>query len=614
MKLDSYRRAILTALFFGYAFLNGESQADQPNILWIVVEDASPNLSAYGETAIKTPHLDQLAQQGIQFQNAFVTCPVCSPSRSAMVTGIYQTTLGAHQHRSQSSQGKGRAGEEYWDSYRLPVDSIPRLFQKAGYYTCNSKNGKPNGSFGKTDYNFIWQRSDYDAADWGSRQAGQPFFAQVQLSGGKNRKTPRNADPDQLQLPKYYANHPTLREDWGKYLDSWMKVDLDVQTILDRLQEEGIADETAVFFWTDHGVSHLRGKQFLYEEGIHVPLIVRLPGGSSTGTTRNDLVAHVDIAATSLALAGIQIPDYVQGRDVLAEDHQQRDAVISARDRCDETVDIIRSVRTERFKYIRNFLPHLPHAQPNTYKDSKSIVNTMRRLHQEGQLDRLQSRPFVVPRPSEELYDLLHDPLESSNLAGDPAYQATLESLRRTCRDWMVESRDLGLIPEPILEEMGREAGNKYFVLKQPQNQDLNSSLWDLIEEGEQGNQRVLASALQSEQPALRYWGATLAGLYWPEAASALQPLLDDRSPSVRIAAALALCRLGQNQFSETLADEIDNSNLLVGLYAIRALELSGLNQARRFSSRIEQVESNPYEFTRRIARRLTRRLQETSR
>ena len=614
MKFECPWRTILTTFFLGFACLSGESLADQPNILWIVVEDASPNLGAYGETAIKTPHLDQLAQQGIQFQNAFVTCPVCSPSRSAMVTGIYQTTLGAHQHRSQSSQGKGRAGEEFWDSYRLPVDSIPRLFQKAGYHTSNSKNGKPNGSFGKTDYNFIWERSDYDGADWSSRKAGQPFFAQVQLSGGKNRQTRRHADPDQLQLPKYYANHPTLRKDWAKYLDSWVKVDLDVQSILNRLQKEGIADETAVFFWTDHGVSHLRGKQFLYEEGIHIPLIVRLPGENSAGTTRNDLVAHVDIAATSLALAGIDIPDYVQGRDVLAEDHQPRDVVFSARDRCDETVDIIRSVRTERFKYIRNFLPHLSHAQPNTYKDSKSIVNTMRRLHQEDQLDQLQSRPFVVPRPSEELYDLLHDPLETSNLAGDPEFHATLEALRQTCRDWMIESRDLGLIPEPILEEMGRAAGNKYFVLKQPQNQDLNSSLWELIEEGERGNQQVLASALQSQQPAMRYWGATLAGLYWPESASTLQSLLDDSSASVRIAAALALCRLGQIQFSETLADEIDNSNRLVGLYAIRALELSGLNQARRFSSRIEQAESNPYEFTRRIARRLNRRLEEASR
>ena len=614
MKLDGFWRIIPIALFWGGAGLIGECWADRPNILWIVVEDASPNLGAYGETAIKTPHLDQLAQQGIQFQNAFVTCPVCSPSRSAMVTGIYQTTLGAHQHRSQSSQGKGRAGEEFWDSYRLPVDSIPRLFQKAGYYTSNSKNGKPNGPFGKTDYNFIWERSDYDGADWNSRKAGQPFFAQVQLSGGKNRQARRHADPDQLQLPKYYANHPTLRKDWAKYLDSWVKVDLDVQSILNRLQKEGIADETAVFFWTDHGVSHLRGKQFLYEEGIHIPLIVRLPGENSAGTTRNDLVAHVDITATSLALAGIDIPDYVQGRDVLAEGHQPRDVVFSARDRCDETVDIIRSVRTERFKYIRNFLPHLSHAQPNTYKDSKSIVNTMRRLHQEEQLDQLQSRPFVIPRPSEELYDLLHDPLETSNLAGDPEFHATLEALRQTCRDWMIESRDLGLIPEPILEEMGRAAGNKYFVLQQPQNQGLNSSLWDLIEEGERGNQQVLASALQSQQPAMRYWGATLAGLYWPESASTLQSLLDDSSASVRIAAALALCRLGQIQFSETLADEIDNPNRLVGLYAIRALELSGLNQARRFSSRIEQAESNPYEFTRRIARRLNRRLEEASR
>ena len=285
-----------------------------PNIIWIVSEDASAHIGCYGETVIQTPHLDQLAAEGIRFTHAFVTCPVCSPSRSAMVSGMFQTTLGAHNHRSQRIKGQGGGNTSSLASYQVPesITLIPELFREAGYYVVN-------GGKAKTDYNFIAPDDLYDGKDWSGRAAGQPFFAQIQLQGGKRRnsKIEPMTDPADVVLPPYYPDDPLLREDWARYLNSWVYADQDVGKLLEQLEAEGIAENTVVFFWTDHGISHARGKQFLYEEGIHVPLIVRFPDGTGAGTTRDDLVSHIDVAATSLELAGIPIPDYVQGRSTV---------------------------------------------------------------------------------------------------------------------------------------------------------------------------------------------------------------------------------------------------------------------------------------------------------
>ncbi|MDG2382143.1 MAG: sulfatase-like hydrolase/transferase [Pirellulaceae bacterium] len=593
---------------------SSESSDDRPNILWIIVEDASAHLGSYGETTVKTPHLDALAQSGIQFDNAFVTCPVCSPSRSAMVTGMYQTTLGAHQHRSQTASGKGRGGDAYLASYELPIPSIPRLFQQAGYYTCNSATGLPKAKFGKTDYNFVWNKQDYDAADWKGRAKNQPFFAQVQLRGGKKRKAQSDGiSADNVRLPPYYPDHPVLKEDWADYLNAWVQVDQEVAAILNRLEREGIAAATAVFFWTDHGVSHLRGKQFLYEEGIRVPLIARMPHGAQAGERRDDLVLQIDVAATSLALAKIKVPDHIQGRDLLSADYEARPMIVSARDRCDETVELMRCVRTPRYKYIRNFMPHLPHAQPNVYKDKKSIIKTMRQLHAKGQLNQLQARPFRIPRPTEELYDLKNDPHETNNLAGERAQAETIYKLREFLFDWMASSGDLGLIPEPILEELGRTYRNKYYVLQASQNSNLLNELRQVIEAGEQQNTNRVIRGLVSSHAAVRYWAATQLGLYGvPQDAARILPLAEDKSAAVRVAATLALCRLGRTEFCGRLADELDNDNYAVGLYAIRGLELVG-QHARPFLPQIEAAQDHRYEFTRRIANRLASTLHNTS-
>jgi arylsulfatase A-like enzyme len=581
--------------------------ADRPNVLWIIAEDASPHLGCYGETTIRTPHLDGLAKKSVRFTQAFVTNPVCSSSRSTMVTGIYSTTLGAHNHRSQRTSGKGGGNEAYYDSFKLPIPSIPSLFRKAGYHVTNAGMNKN----GKTDYNFT-SADMYDSGNWKQRKPGQPFFAQIQLSGGKarNAKVTHPVSPDRVQLPPYYPDHPVLRADWATYLNSWIKVDDEVGQIIDSLRQAGILDQTAIFFWTDHGVSHVRGKQYLYEEGIHVPLIMQLPRGQHAGTVRHDLVEHIDIAATSLALAGIVIPKHLQGRDLLAATYQPRQYIVSARDRCDETVDTIRCVRTKRWKYIRNFMSPLPHSQPNQYKDGKSIVKTMRQLHQDGKLNELQARVFTPSRPTEELYDLKNDPHETVNLASEPQHQQQLETSRGLLHDWMIENRDVGLIPEPILENLGRQYGSKYQVLQQESNATLVQELIQLTEAGERGDRQALLAAVASKRPSLRYWAATWLGhLKSSKDRKKLVALTRDTVPAVRVAATLALARMGDQQtYLPMLASHIEADNLLTGMYAIRALEQLG-PAASAVLPAIKKAQKSPYEFTRRFAKRLSSQL-----
>jgi arylsulfatase A-like enzyme len=436
------------------------SAAERPNVLWFVVDDMSAHFSCYGETLIETPAVDRLAAEGTRFTNAHVTAPVCSAARSALITGMYQTGIGAHHHRS----GRGEL------KIRLPenVVPIPALFQKAGYFTCIGSGlpgmdhrGLPvaRDQQGKTDYNFEWDPSIYDSHDWAKR-GGKPFFMQVQLHGGKLRgeslaqiraiaKRSRQelgsaTAPEKVNLPPYYPRDPVLLEDWAAYLDSVRLTDLQVGRVMERLETEGLLDNTLVIFMTDHGISHARGKQFLYDEGTHIPFIIRGPGVPK-GAERHDLIEHIDMAAISLAAAGIPIPDGMQGRDILAKDYLPRDAAFSARDRCDETVDRIRSVRGDRFLYIRNFHPARPLLQPCVYKDNKAILKAMRAAREAGTLPPLSEKLLFSPtRPAEELYEYKQDRCQLTNLADAPEHQATLDTLRARLDRWIIETKDQG--------------------------------------------------------------------------------------------------------------------------------------------------------------------------
>lgn len=451
--------------FLCFFAIDTSARADRPNILWFVVDDMSANFSCYGEKTIQTPNVDRLAKEGTMFSHAFVTAPVCSPCRSALITSMYQTTIGAHHHRS----GRGTMKMELPES----VAPVPALFQKAGYYTCigsglineapakgKKAKGKGGGGLGKTDYNFEYDSKIYDSADWSSRKDGQPFFMQVQLGGGKLRggKSAQASalsqraenelggatDPQAVTLPPYYPRDPVLLEDWAAYLDAVRFTDEHVGKVLARLEKEGLLENTLIIFMTDHGISHARGKQFLYNEGTHIPLVVRGPG-IAKGAVRDDLVMQIDLPPLSLAAAGIPIPDKMQGRDILAKDYQPREEVFAARDRCDETVERIRSVRTDQYLYIRNFYPKRPHLQPNAYKDGKSIVQRLRELHADGKLDPLSEKLLFSPeRPAEELYDWKADPWQVKNLADDPAHQTTLEKLRAELDKWIADTGDKG--------------------------------------------------------------------------------------------------------------------------------------------------------------------------
>ncbi|MBA61496.1 MAG: sulfatase [Planctomycetaceae bacterium] len=456
-----FKRTLLVLILVLFSLPPGSvvEGAEKPNILWIIVDDMSAQFSSYGEEIIETPNVDALAGRGVQFNNAFVTAPVCSTCRSAFITGMYQTTIGAHHHRS------GRGTEKII----LPegVRPLPEIFQEAGYYTTLA--GWPiraDERLGKSDYNFEWDQRMYHGADWARRKDGQPFFAQIQLPGGKLRggtqesaermaaraeKTFGNrTDIKQVSLPPYYPATDVILHDWAAYLDTVRETDRVVGEILAKLQEEGDFENTIVVFMTDHGISHIRGKQFMYDEGLHVPLVIAGPGVKE-GQVRDDLVEHIDIAAVSLASAGIKIPKYMQAQNIMSEVYRPRRAVYAARDRCDETVEHLRSVRTQDFKYIRNYLHQRPHLQPNAYKDGKSIMKSFRAAGANGQLNQVQAYLLNASRPEEELYDLHNDPHEVNNLADDPAYAGVLKQMRKLLSRWETKSADQGVAPEPAI-------------------------------------------------------------------------------------------------------------------------------------------------------------------
>ncbi|UCF00431.1 MAG: sulfatase [Planctomycetota bacterium] len=414
---------------------------DRRNILWIIAEDLSPDLGCYGNALVKTPNIDNLAGEGARYTNAFTTSPVCSPSRSAFMTAMYQTSIGVHHHRSHR-----------YDGYTLsePVKVITEYFRAGGYFSCNCA-GLNRQKPGKTDFNFSVE-NPYDGTDWRQRRVGQQFFAQINFSETHRpfkRDTENPIDENKVKLPPYYPDHRIARRDWADYLEHIQILDEKVGNVLKRLEEDGLADNTIVFFFGDHGRPHVRGKQFLYEGGIRVPLIIRWPGHIEAGTVVDDLVSAIDFGPTSLKLAGIEPPKHMQGQVFIGPDAKKREFVIAARDRCDGTVDRIRCVRTKRFKYIRNYYPNRPYMQFNLYKKHRYPVwSLMQVLYAAGKLTPQEELFMACIRPREELYDLQSDPHEINNLADNAEHQETLKKLRGILDKWIEDTGDQGGVPE----------------------------------------------------------------------------------------------------------------------------------------------------------------------
>lgn len=427
--------------------------ATRPNILWVIGEDFSPELGCYGDPLVSTPNIDRLASEGVRYTQACITAPICSIARSALMTGRYQTAIGAHHHRSHRVDG-----------YQLPagVDIFTNLFRQAGYHTSNLRNS-PLGGTGKTDFNFNLDEEPYDGEDWAERAEGQPFYAQINFS--ETHRTfnahPNAIDREAVELPPYYPDHPAVREDWALYLEDAQHLDDKVGAVLQRLEDDGLADDTIVIFFGDHGRAMPRGKQFCYEGGMVIPLIVRVPEkfqptGWTPGSTSDELISHIDITATSLALCGIDRPANYDAQVFIGPAAAPpRTVQFCARDRADETVDHIRAARTADWKYIQNYMPERAYTQPNHYKDtSYPSLQVMRQWKAAGKLNEAQASFMADTRPEEEVYDLRADPFELHNLADDPAHADKLEEMRSQLDGWIEATDDTGATPEnPVPEE-----------------------------------------------------------------------------------------------------------------------------------------------------------------
>ncbi|RMH68307.1 MAG: DUF229 domain-containing protein [Bacteroidetes bacterium] len=556
---------------------------DPPNILWITVEDMSPNLGSYGDTQAHTPNLDAFAREGVRFARAFATAPVCAPARSTIITGMYATSLGTHHMRSVG-----------W----LPdaVRPFTHYLRAAGYYTTNNH---------KEDYNFETPPGTWDAssteAHWRNRpDPDQPFFAVFNLfttheshvrAGPAYERDVADLppallkDPDTLTLPPYHPDVPAVRAAWARYYNVITKMDREVAALLDQLEDDGLADETIVFYFADHGVGLPRGKRWLYDSGLHVPLIVRIPeryrtaGQGTPGTVEEALVSFVDLAPTVLNLAGVDVPEHMQGRAFLGPDlTPPRRYVYAARDRMDERYDMQRAVRDERFKYIRYYEPFKPFYQYMNTPEQGVVMKALRQGAAEGTLPPAAERLMTPTKPREELFDTEADPFETHNLADEPAYRDVLERMRAAQNRWVEETKDVGLIPEPILRAMEEEADLPAYTLVRQQEVPF-ARMRDVALLWTEGPAAVptLVEALQSAHAPVRYWAAVSLGNLGAKAHPASGPLTDalaDPSPTVAIAAARALCRMDQpDEALPVLVQHLRGDRQWVRLHAALVLD-----------------------------------------
>jgi len=463
-------RFILSLIFFSFISVTASSKQthgmgkpqQQPNILWIYVEDMNDWMGAYGDNTVPTPNIDSLAKQGVRFNNAIMPAPVCSSTRSAIITGSMPTTLGVHNHRS--SRGKGSL-------IYLPegYKTIPELFNEQGYQTFN---------MGKEDYNFNYKHHEMFSLDpiteglkkyrantkavvqkgakfkLSTLDKSKPFFGQIQLEGGKDKaKALVKIKPQSVKdkLPPYYPAHPTFLKAWARHYEQIAITDMRVGKILAELKENNLLENTAIFFFTDHGMVLPRHKQFVYEGGLRVPFVVSWLKGNdhirSNGAIREDIINGIDIGTTSLGLAGIDIPQYMEGDDLFSPNYQEKSFTIAARDRLDYTFDRIRAVRTHRFKYIKNYFPERAYMQAQ-YRDLHPkkfpFMTAYKALYQAGKLTPAQALFMAPTRPAEEFYDLVNDPHEINNLATNTAYEKQLIEHRNILEQWLIKTDDKG--------------------------------------------------------------------------------------------------------------------------------------------------------------------------
>lgn len=536
-------------------------QQVRPNILWITSEDNGPQIGAYGDTYATTPNLDALAAKGYRYRVAWSNGPVCGAARTALITGVYPESTG---------------GEHMRSLVPLPasVRLYPSLLREAGYYVTNNS---------KTDYNYpevgtVWDESS-GSAHWKNRPANAPFFAifnimQTHESQVRTRPHTWSHDVDAAPVPPYMPNVRETREDWAQYYDQISVMDGIAGQRLDELEAAGLADDTIVMYFGDHGAGLARSKRFPYNSGLQVPLIVYVPEkfrrlgppeASTPGGVSDRLVSFVDLAPTLLSLAGVRPPATMQGQAFMgAFTTPAPEYVFGFRGRMDERYDLTRSVRDQRYIYLRNYMPHRPYGQHVAYLFQTPTTAVWKRMYDNGELKPPQTA-FWEPKPTEELYDLQEDRFETTNLAGSTAHRDVLDRLRGALDAHERATRDVGFLPE---YELHRDRATTMYERRlDPARYDFDR----IYAAARQATDRAVAFAsvrrdLADANPVVRYWAAIGALVRGTDAVSTavadLERLLDDPEPGPRIVAAEALGRFGPPAFRErttaTLVDAAD--------------------------------------------------------
>ena len=559
----------------------------QPNILWITCEDLSPILGCYGDRVANTPNIDLFAQNAVRFTNAYASAPICTPARSSLITGVYASSMGTHHLRGVVPKSD-------------KIKCFTEFLREKGYYCTNNV---------KEDYNFItpeeaWDESS-DSAHWRNRKPEQPFFSvfnfmvthQSQTRYGIEKLNEINStldekdriNPDDVEIPPYYPDTPIVRNNIASLYTQVHIMDKKFQEIINQLEEDGLRENTIIFFYSDHGTGLPRGKGYLHDTGIKVPLIIEFPekynhySPAKAGAFSDELVNFIDFPPTVLSLTGIDPPKHMQGNPFLGQyKKDSNDYVVSIRDRRDEVLMFSRSIRTDKYHYIRNFLPHRPRMQRNFYSEITPIRQELRRLDNLGPLQSNEDWLMEDSVPVDELYDTETDPHELNNLAQEAEHLEIMELLKRNLFSWMVETKDLGLVPEYEMIEKSK-GGAPYDTFSG--NFDPKPIL-DLVDKIGRGKQHIdsFNFALQSSNPVYRYWGATglaALGQNAVESKELLQSTLNDPVPYVRFAASEAICNIGYPRKGvEILSKGLDSESVVNQLHASQILMAVGKNAA----------------------------------
>jgi len=539
----------------------------RPNILWITCEDISPDLGCYGVKHALTPHLDELASQGLRYDNAFALAGVCAVSRSCIITGMYSSSLGSQGMRFHT---------------RLPdhVKCFTEYLRDAGYYCTNNS---------KTDYNFPVPRNAWDEssgkAHWRGRRPGQPFFAvfnfelthesQIRCDEAQFHKHMQGIPerlwhkPNSNLVPPFHPDCPESRRDWARYHSLITAMDLRVKRLLDQLEEDGLAGDTIVFFYSDHGAGMPRCKKWSYDAGTRVPLIVRFPEdwpNAPRGEATDRLVSFVDFAPTVLSLCGVQIPEHMQGRAFFgAAEAKPRDYVFTIRDRMAENIDLVRGVRDKRYLYLRNYMPHLGYGRFCTYTQEMPTTQAWMKLAAEGKLRGPPALFFRKTKPLEELFDCQADPHNLENLADDPTHFETLTRLRNAHQEWTLATLDLGYLPECEMLSRIESLANR-FAGPSPASPEAFDRLLPFLAMREHADavgrglshENRFRRGMLSDEPAIRYWSVIGAGALASQGKDLSEGVgarLRDDSPAVRMAAAEALIRI--HGATQTTAEKV---------------------------------------------------------